>query len=49
MEITEYFRRRGTARAIATLLALGLMLDVVWDGKSGSGCKSAIETSHVGR
>jgi len=46
--IRSWRARHSTAGALAILATLGLMLDVVWDGKAGSGCKSSISTSHTG-
>jgi hypothetical protein len=36
--VIAYFERKGTRNAVITLLLLGLMFDIVWDGKAGSGC-----------
>jgi hypothetical protein len=50
MEAVRSWRgSHSTAGALAIIVALGVMLDTIWTGDSGSSCKSSISTSHTGR
>lgn len=47
--VREWRGRHTTAGALAIVAVLGIMLDTVWTGKTGEGCKSSISTEHLGR